>query len=40
MASDERRNIFAELKTDPYYADQHNFYKVEKWSRNGLHVHA
>ena len=21
---------------DPLYADQHNFYKVEKWSKDGL----
>jgi hypothetical protein len=23
---------------DPTYADRHNFYKVEKWSRDGLRV--
>ena len=23
---------------DPLYADQRNFYKVEKWSRDGLRV--
>jgi hypothetical protein len=23
---------------DPHYADRRNFYKVEKWSRDGLRV--
>jgi hypothetical protein len=27
-----------ETTTDPHYADQRNFYKVEKWSRNGMRV--
>jgi hypothetical protein len=28
----------AEETDDPLYADRRNFYKVEKWSRNGLRV--
>jgi hypothetical protein len=27
-----------EQTDDPRYADQRNFYKVEKWSRDGLHI--
>jgi hypothetical protein len=23
---------------DPNYADQRNFYKVERWTRDGLHI--
>jgi hypothetical protein len=28
----------AEETDDPHYADRRNFYKVEKWSRDGLRV--
>jgi hypothetical protein len=28
----------SEETDDPLYADQRNFYKVEKWSRDGLRV--
>ena len=28
----------AEETDDPLYADRRNFYKVEKWSRDGLRV--
>ena len=27
-----------EATDDPFYADRRNFYKVEKWSRDGLRV--
>jgi hypothetical protein len=23
---------------DPHYADEHNFYKVEEWSRDDQHI--
>ena len=36
--SGERRNIFAEETDDPKYADDRNFYKVEKWTRDGTKV--
>jgi hypothetical protein len=29
-----------EQTEDPHYADQRNFYKVEKWSRDGLQIEA
>ena len=29
-----------EQTDDPHRADQRNFYKVEKWSRDGLHIEA
>jgi hypothetical protein len=28
----------AEETDDPNYADDRNFYKVERWSKDGLHV--
>jgi hypothetical protein len=28
----------AEETDDPTYADERNFFKVEKWTRNDLHV--
>jgi len=32
-------NHFPDEETDdPTYADRRNFYKVEKWSRDGLRV--
>ncbi len=31
-------NGFDEETDDPHYADRRNFYKVEKWSRDGLRV--
>jgi hypothetical protein len=31
--SDEETN-------DPLYADDRNFYKVEVWSRDGMHINA
>ena len=34
----DERNIFAEITSDPHYADQRNFYKVETWTRDGLHL--
>lgn len=27
-----------EQTDDPHYADQRNFYKVERWSRDGMHI--
>ena len=27
-----------ETTSDPHYADQRNFYKVEKWSRDGMRI--
>ena len=38
MASDEQRNVSREETDDPRYADERNFYKVESWSKDGLHV--
>ena len=29
---------FDEETDDPNYADQRNFYKVEKWTQDGLHI--
>jgi hypothetical protein len=29
-----------EQTDDPLYADLHNFYKVEAWSRDGMHIDA
>jgi hypothetical protein len=29
-----------EETTDPHYADKRNFYKVEKWTPDGLHIEA
>ena len=40
-AADEARAMsdWSDEETDdPVYADRHNFYKVEKWSRDGLRV--
>jgi hypothetical protein len=32
-------NSWSDEETDdPHYADRRNFYKVEKWSRDGLRV--
>jgi hypothetical protein len=31
-------NSSDEETDDPHYADRRNFYKVEKWSRDGLRV--
>jgi hypothetical protein len=32
-------NDWSDQETDdPHYADRRNFYKVEKWSRDGLRV--
>jgi hypothetical protein len=28
----------AEETDDPVYADRRNFYKVERWSKDGLHI--
>jgi hypothetical protein len=30
----------AEETDDPTYADERNFFKVERWTRNDLHVEA
>jgi hypothetical protein len=38
MANKEQRNTFAEITSDPNYADARNFYKVELWSKDGLHL--
>ena len=27
-----------EQTDDPHYADQRNFYKIEKWLRDGMHI--
>jgi hypothetical protein len=27
-----------ETTTNPHYADQRNFFKVQKWSRDGMHI--
>jgi hypothetical protein len=29
---------FAEITSDPHYADDRNFYKVEKWTKDGTKV--
>ncbi len=29
---------FAEETTNPYYADDRNFYKVERWSKDEQHI--
>jgi hypothetical protein len=29
-----------EQTDDPLYADDRNFYKVEAWSRDGMHINA
>jgi hypothetical protein len=31
-------NIFYEETDDPVQADRRNFYKVEKWSKDGMRV--
>lgn len=36
--SDKQRNIFAEETEDARYADERNFYKLEKWTRDGTQV--
>jgi hypothetical protein len=32
------RNLFREETDDPVHADKRNFYKVEKWTRDGTEV--
>jgi hypothetical protein len=32
------RHLFREETDDPLYADKRNFYKVEKWTRDGTKV--
>jgi hypothetical protein len=32
------RNLFREETDDPLYADKRNFFKVEKWTRDGTKV--
>jgi hypothetical protein len=32
------RNLFREETNDPVYADKRNFYKLEKWTRDGAKV--
>lgn len=33
--------LFPEVTTtDPHYADRRNFYKVERWTRDGQHIEA
>jgi hypothetical protein len=32
------RNLLREETEDPLYADKRNFYKVEKWTRDGTKV--
>jgi hypothetical protein len=32
------RDIFAEETDNPLYADQRNFYKLEKWTKDGMKV--
>ena len=34
----DERNILPEITNDPHFADQRNFYKVETWTRDGLHL--
>ena len=31
-------NLFREETDDPLYADRRNFYKVEKWTRDGTKI--
>jgi hypothetical protein len=36
--SPSNRNLFREETDDPLYADERNFYKVEKWTGDGTKV--
>ena len=31
-------DLFNEETTDPFVADRRNFFKVELWTRDGLHI--
>ena len=33
-------DFFGEITSDPNYADERNFYKLETWSKDGLHITA
>ena len=35
---DKQRNIFAEITSDPHYADKRNFYKLKTWGKDGMHI--
>ena len=38
QSSGDERNIFAEITNAPQYADERNFYKLETWSKDGMHL--
>ena len=38
MSQPDRSKIFREETDDPHYADERNFYKLEKWTKDGAKV--